>query len=334
MIHLKILFHACALTLGIGSAVYLYLIQRAYRRPFLKPLLFFLVFNNVLHAVNLTSLYGCANLLGFCKGYGYTVLPTVLGPLARLSQWGILFSLAGVVQGFRGRRLSRAVQAGFAAGTVLQAAGYAVLGIAFSQGRFLRGLFRIQGTAFDLSVYASLALLLWLLALSFRSKQAAEARAMRALAIPYLAAYAVFLATLRLPTDTQFYPNAVMLLVVLGFPVFWIKRWFFAAYAADAGGDLETLAVERLCRDGNLTPRECEIVRLILGGKSNAEIEKSLFISVHTVKNHVTNILLKLGLKNRMQMIGRVRSLQNGIRSDIRLVEAPDRKNGEEIRIH
>lgn len=50
-----------------------------------------------------------------------------------------------------------------------------------------------------------------------------------------------------------------------------------------------------------LTARELEILQLIVDGKSNREIGKSLFISEKTVKNHITNMLRKLNLSDRTQ---------------------------------
>ncbi len=50
-----------------------------------------------------------------------------------------------------------------------------------------------------------------------------------------------------------------------------------------------------------LTPREKEVLRLIATGASNREIAKELYISERTVKNHVTNILSRLGLRDRTQ---------------------------------
>lgn len=50
-----------------------------------------------------------------------------------------------------------------------------------------------------------------------------------------------------------------------------------------------------------LTPREQEILRLIAQGASNREIAQALFISEKTVRNHVTNILGRLGLRDRTQ---------------------------------
>ena len=50
-----------------------------------------------------------------------------------------------------------------------------------------------------------------------------------------------------------------------------------------------------------LSERELEVLRLIAIGKDNAEIARELFISLKTVKNHISNILMKLQIENRIQ---------------------------------
>ena len=52
----------------------------------------------------------------------------------------------------------------------------------------------------------------------------------------------------------------------------------------------------------DLTPREHEVVVGIARGETNAEISARLFMSVATVKAHITHILTKLGLTNRTQI--------------------------------
>ena len=51
-----------------------------------------------------------------------------------------------------------------------------------------------------------------------------------------------------------------------------------------------------------LTPREMDILRLLASGHTNGQISEKLFISVYTVKNHVHNILEKLGIENRTRL--------------------------------
>jgi DNA-binding NarL/FixJ family response regulator len=50
-----------------------------------------------------------------------------------------------------------------------------------------------------------------------------------------------------------------------------------------------------------LTPREREVLKLVAQGASNREIAQALYISEGTVKNHVTNILNRLDLRDRTQ---------------------------------
>jgi DNA-binding NarL/FixJ family response regulator len=52
-----------------------------------------------------------------------------------------------------------------------------------------------------------------------------------------------------------------------------------------------------------LTPRELEVLREIARGRSNAEIGAALFLSPATIKTHVARILMKLGLRDRVQAV-------------------------------
>jgi len=52
-----------------------------------------------------------------------------------------------------------------------------------------------------------------------------------------------------------------------------------------------------------LNPKEQSVLQLILQGKQNKEIAKSLHISLDTVKKHNTSIFKKLGVRNRNEVI-------------------------------
>lgn len=53
-----------------------------------------------------------------------------------------------------------------------------------------------------------------------------------------------------------------------------------------------------------------EILRLMTGGYSNREIAEALELSEGTVKNHVSNILSKLGVRDRTRAV--LKAIQNG----------------------
>ncbi|MCK7476351.1 MAG: LuxR C-terminal-related transcriptional regulator [Candidatus Moduliflexus flocculans] len=76
-------------------------------------------------------------------------------------------------------------------------------------------------------------------------------------------------------------------------------------------GDAFSLCLESY----GITSREGEIVRLLIEGRTNEEIAALLFISNHTVKNHVHNVYKKLGIGNRVQLIQRFRLRARGERT-------------------
>jgi DNA-binding NarL/FixJ family response regulator len=58
-----------------------------------------------------------------------------------------------------------------------------------------------------------------------------------------------------------------------------------------------------------LTPREVEVLRLLVEGRSNRQIAEQLFISGKTASVHVTNILAKLGVHSRLEAAATARRL-------------------------
>lgn len=60
-----------------------------------------------------------------------------------------------------------------------------------------------------------------------------------------------------------------------------------------------------------LTDREMEVLKLIVDGYSNAEIAEKLFVSIHTAKAHVCNILQKLSVDDRTQAA--IKALKDGL---------------------
>jgi len=77
-----------------------------------------------------------------------------------------------------------------------------------------------------------------------------------------------------------------------------VTRRLIERFATRRGGDHTSPASV-----GDLTARELEVLRLIAGGLSNAEIARSLKIGEATVKTHVARVLMKLELRDRVQAV-------------------------------
>lgn len=60
----------------------------------------------------------------------------------------------------------------------------------------------------------------------------------------------------------------------------------------------------------NLTTREHEVLQLLTGGHSNAEIAAELFLSQSTIKTHVSNLFVKMDVKSRAQAIEKAKRLR------------------------
>jgi LuxR family maltose regulon positive regulatory protein len=58
-----------------------------------------------------------------------------------------------------------------------------------------------------------------------------------------------------------------------------------------------------------LTSRELEVLRMLAAGRSNQAIAGQLFVTVDTVKKHVSHVLSKLGAANRTEAVSRAREL-------------------------
>jgi DNA-binding NarL/FixJ family response regulator len=88
----------------------------------------------------------------------------------------------------------------------------------------------------------------------------------------------------------------------------WLACWWLESLARrgrlDLGAGLPP--VPTLAR---LTPRELEVLHLLVEGRSNRQIAEQLFISGKTVSVHVTNILAKLGVHSRLEAAARAREL-------------------------
>lgn len=79
-----------------------------------------------------------------------------------------------------------------------------------------------------------------------------------------------------------------------------VTRRVIAAFAGGVRARVTTAAPPAV---DALTPRECEVLTMLARGMSNAEIAAALVVGDATVKTHVARVLMKLGLRDRVQAV-------------------------------
>jgi DNA-binding NarL/FixJ family response regulator len=89
-----------------------------------------------------------------------------------------------------------------------------------------------------------------------------------------------------------------------------VTRRVIADYVKQPSRSQNTAVLDRL------TDREAEVLRLIATGRSNAEIAAALFLGEGTIKTHVSHVLAKLNLRDRVQAV--VFVYENGLNNSNR----------------
>ncbi len=91
-------------------------------------------------------------------------------------------------------------------------------------------------------------------------------------------------------------------------PIFFIKNFLKHFFVEESIRPENEASFAAIFTKNNISPREQEIIRMALKGKSYKDIERELFISIRTVRNHMSSIYRKLKVENRFQMINLFRN--------------------------
>jgi DNA-binding CsgD family transcriptional regulator len=68
-----------------------------------------------------------------------------------------------------------------------------------------------------------------------------------------------------------------------------------------------------------LTPREVQVLQLVLAGRTNREIAAEIFVSEKTVEFHLGNIYTKVGVRKRSLAI--IWAIQHGVNMETKLIQ-------------
>jgi DNA-binding CsgD family transcriptional regulator len=106
----------------------------------------------------------------------------------------------------------------------------------------------------------------------------------------------------RLSSEASGALSVVPVFLLLMISLLFMDRLIAVMYPHEDPGRPPEERFQSLVKEYGITNREIEIIRLICLGKTNKEIEEGLFISMPTVKDHISNIFRKTGVANRVQL--------------------------------
>ena len=302
--HLKLLGLVINLVIGAGVAFHIFQKARSTAVHFLKPLALHVVLMNVAIWLLFLNRYSDLNLPSKWKTPPWGFLDDVWMILAYIICAGMALAVIRIVSGILERPASRVLVRCYLAGAAVLIAGYGLKWLVPEKGFLSKVHYEVYDSFPVVFLILEIVLLIRLWRKSAGVADAVRARLGKSFAAFYLARYLIIPLFLLVPPVVR---NFLFVLFLNAVPVIWL-RFFFRAYeerlglAAAGRPAIGAAELETVCRTFDVSKRERDILALILAGKSNRDIERELFISYHTVKNHVYNLFQKLGVKNRFEL--------------------------------
>jgi len=307
-----LLLYIFSLVIGLGTIFIALEIYKKYQVGYLSIYLYYLISFTISGFINLIGRFLAFSILASGTPDSRMTINLMFGFLVFPFMLAALYFFINLMSELCGKRLSRIIKRGYLILSSLLILLLIVLTKNYLDTQEL-GLTTKVMSAINFGVicaYVASSLLCFLMAMRIGDDR------QRVLAKTISACYFIaFFIGLIFPWEYiyQYWPNIrplpmVLLYFCTNLPPLLFLRHNLKKYFAEASTQLGGQAGMALFFSRyNLSQREQEVIRLMIQGKSNKDIESELFISLHTVKNHIYNIYQKLGVKNRLQVVSLIR---------------------------
>lgn len=314
--HLKIAVLLITLTLGTAITIYTINLKNQFKDKSLKWLVVYYISFNLTMLLTLTRKYLQINLFSGIN-YGLPVFEISKG-IITLFLLLMLTGILGITFSLLGKETNRLLKyisiPSFSFLLILWFFKYIIPG---SSGMisFVDYLFSLAALIIDVT---AILCLLFLIGISSKmtdiNKRKLNVSLGYFIGIPVLLNFLIniFLLNNTLPINRNTYSIIVLVVFALQniFPFIWLVTFYKSFQLALISSTIGKSNTVNL-KEYSISGREEEIINLILAGKANKEIEEMLFISPHTVKNHIYHIYQKLGIKSRFQLISLLNNRDN-----------------------
>jgi len=291
-------------------------LNKAFRLYFLSSYLGYLISIQIVFVLNLVVTDLSTQVLRDIPPRGldpvYILFGLVVFPLFALAFYFALVFVAGILD----QELSPRLRVAYVLIWVILFAVFLTRIQAALGNRILPPLFRILNLFSGFAIGAiPVAIFVYLLLRAARRSRPDERAGLVSFGFVSLIGYVLLLAAMIVTQAALPFRWAVPAMLGLATlsPVLVLRKFLSRFYRPILPGTLEGQKLSGFCARYQLSNREAEILDLLLKGKSNQEIERDLFISGHTVRNHVHNIYQKLGVGSRLKLMNLIRtSLEAG----------------------
>ncbi len=304
MHHLLIFFESIILVIGVLAAYHIFWQFKSYRLAYLKPYALNILFINLLITVQLVSRYLLENYFQNASPTGpfnlYFVIRHALGYIA---SFGIAFTFVEISLGFKEKKMPPLIKSIFWTASLMLTFSFGVGVTLFLQSKNAQWLITTKSFVnVGLVLVFTFSVFFWLLE-GIKTKDKETKKIINAFAFFYLSVSLGMLLCLLFDFSFEIALTLALFLCLNLFPFIWFK--YFVSGSADKGFSftLDPFVIKRVVEDFNISNREKEILELLIKGNSRKQIEKELFISAHTVKNHIYSLYQKLGIKSRGQLM-------------------------------
>jgi DNA-binding CsgD family transcriptional regulator len=302
MAHVIVLLWALAFGAGLAAITLTHQLHRQKGANFLRHYLHYLLLANLTVGGTVLLTYLAANLAA-----GWTVSdwrPAAI--LFLLASFAVVaafvYKLVAVMLGLLGRELSRRSSVVF--GAIVAATPPACLVPLWAQHRDLPAVLIVAASeTMNLGLVAvAAAAIVGVLVASRSLSHRPYRRSVRVFCALHLLAY------LLIALAALFHYGVAFGLLFISFsimnlvPLLLLRPLLQHREGSELAVRDEADAVRTLAARHGISPREGEIIQLLLAGSTNAEIGEVLCISSNTVKNHVYSVYRKTGVRNRIEL--------------------------------
>jgi DNA-binding CsgD family transcriptional regulator len=308
--HLIVFAGILILTIGFTVVYQGIQIHRAYRFPAVRAFVLYIALYNLVGLMTLIAQYLIRNVGPIASDGMYILVIVMMGSIG--------FTLAAIETSMFAAtvwHLSGMIRApqwfvyGYGLICVSWLAAFVIGTFRFLQHTDRQFLLHVHA-AIVLTLIAVFFLLPLLLLIKSRHIQPERHKRMaRTFGLFFVSLSCMDIGALFLPSQWDVFLSMLSGLVLNLCLLLYFKSFVAAYYGPIVPAADPNLNLNGICEEFHFSARERDIIQMILRGKSNKEIEQELFISSHTVKNHIYHIFQKAGIKSRGQLVSII--LQN-----------------------